>query len=100
MVNIKGLQKTCLIDFEPYTSCVVFLGGCNFRCGYCHNPSLVLKPNEVQDLPEEEFFSFLDSRKKWIDGVVVTGGEPTLHEDLVKFVSKIKEKRFPNPFPE
>jgi pyruvate formate lyase activating enzyme len=94
MVTIKGLQKTCLIDFEPYTSCVVFLGGCNFRCGYCHNPSLVLKPNDVETIKEEEFFSFLDSRKKWLDGVVISGGEPCVYKDLVPFIAKIKEKGF------
>ena len=94
MVLIKGLQKTCLIDFEPYTSCVVFLGGCDFRCGYCHNPDLVLNFKEIDTIKEEEFFSFLDSRKKWLDGVVLSGGEPTIYKDLPKFISKIKEKGF------
>lgn len=94
MVLIKGLNKTCLIDFEPYTSCVVFLGGCNFRCGYCHNPELVLGFKNIPTIPEEEFFSFLDSRKKWLDGVVISGGEPTIHKDLCSFIAKIKEKSF------
>jgi|TARA_B100002003_G_C14149383_1_gene552774 pyruvate formate lyase activating enzyme len=94
MVTIKGLQKTCLVDYEPYTACVVFLAGCNFRCGYCHNPDLVLRPNEIDTIKEEEFFSFLDSRKKWIDGVVISGGEPCAYKDLPSFASKIKEKGF------
>jgi pyruvate formate lyase activating enzyme len=94
MVLIKGLNKTCLIDFQPYTSCVVFLGGCNFRCGYCHNPDLVLHFNNIPTISEDEFFSFLDSRKKWLDGVVISGGEPTIHKDLVSFIAKIKEKGY------
>jgi pyruvate formate lyase activating enzyme len=94
MVLIKGLNKTCLIDFEPYTACVVFLGGCNFRCGYCHNPDLVLHFNNIPSISEDEFFSFLDKRKKWLDGAVVTGGEPTMQKDLVGFFAKIKEKGF------
>jgi len=94
MIPIKGLQKTSLIDFEPYTACVVFLGGCNFRCGYCHNPELVLNFKELPVISEAEFFSFLDSRKKWLDGVCITGGEPCLYDGLVEFISKIKEKGF------
>jgi pyruvate formate lyase activating enzyme len=92
MVIIKGLQKTCLIDFEPYISAVVFLGGCNFRCGYCHNPELVLNSNNIEEISEEDFFSFLDERRKWLDGVCISGGEPTIHKDLIQFINKIKEK--------
>jgi pyruvate formate lyase activating enzyme len=94
MIPIKGLQKTSLIDFEPYTACVVFLGGCNFRCSYCHNPDLVLNHSSIDNISKDEFFSFLDSRKKWLDGVCITGGEPCLYKDLPKFISKIKEKGF------
>lgn len=94
MVLIKGLNKTCLIDFEPYTSCVIFLGGCNFRCGYCHNPDLVINLNNAPTIREEEVLSFLDTRKNWLDGVVISGGEPTLHNDLPSFISKIKEKGY------
>ena len=94
MVTIKGLQKTCLVDYEPYTACVVFLAGCNFRCGYCHNPDLVLNFKEIDTIKEEEFFSFLDSRKQWIDGVVISGGEPCAYKDLPSFISKIKDMGF------
>ncbi len=94
MVLIKGLQKTSLIDFEPYTAAVVFLGGCNFRCGYCHNPDLVLHFKQVDTISEEELLSFLDKRKDWLDGVVVTGGEPTIYKDLPEFISKIKKRNF------
>lgn len=94
MVLIKGINKTCLIDYEPYTSCVIFLGGCNFRCGYCHNPELVVNFQNMPTIPEEEIFSFLDERKKWLDGVVITGGEPTLQKDLPDFIAKIKAKDY------
>jgi len=94
MVLIKGIQKTCLVDFEPYTSCVLFFGGCNFRCGYCHNPELVLNFNSIKTIEEEEIFSFLESRKNWIDGIVITGGEPTLYKDLPEFIDKIKKMGF------
>jgi len=94
MVLIKGINKTCLIDYEPYTCCVVFLGGCNFRCGYCHNPDLVLNFLNMPTIPEEEIFSLLDERKKWLDGVVITGGEPTMQKDLPNFIAKIKEKGY------
>jgi pyruvate formate lyase activating enzyme len=92
MVIIKGLQKTCLVDFEPYMAATVFLGGCNFRCGFCHNPDLVISTKETDDLNEQEFFDFLDERKKWLDGVCITGGEPCLYEDIPIFINKIKEK--------
>lgn len=94
MVLIKGLQKTSLIDFSPYTSCVVFLAGCSFRCGFCHNPELVKNSSNIKTIPEKDFFDFLDLRKEWLDGVCITGGEPTIHNDLVDFISKIKEKGY------
>jgi pyruvate formate lyase activating enzyme len=93
MVIIKGLNKTCLVDFEPYTACVVFLAGCNFRCGYCHNPDVVFN-NDKTSIDESEFFSFLESRKGWLDGVVITGGEPTSYKDLPIFIKKIKDSGF------
>jgi len=92
MVEIGGIQKTSLSDYPGLVSTVVFLKGCNFRCGYCHNPELI--DFERGDIFEEDFFSFLDSRKKLIDGVVITGGEPTCQKDLIDFISRIKEKGF------
>ncbi len=94
MVLIKGLQKLSLIDFEPHTVATVFVGGCNFRCGFCHNPDLVLHFKDLKTIKEEEVLSFLEKRKKWLDGVCITGGEPTLYTDLPFFISKIKEKSF------
>jgi pyruvate formate lyase activating enzyme len=90
-MKIKGLQKTCLSDYEPYTSCIVFLAGCNFRCGFCQNPDLIVEIDKTPTISQDEFFDFLEKRKKWLDGVVISGGEPCLNEDLVDFVKKIKD---------
>jgi pyruvate formate lyase activating enzyme len=90
MLPIKGLQKMSLIDYPPYPSAVLFLGGCNFRCPYCQNPDLVRAPGKIPDITEESIFKFLKERRKWLDGVVITGGEPTLYE-LTDFIKKIKE---------
>lgn len=88
---IKGLQKTTLLDFPGKVACTVFTGGCNFRCPFCHNGSLVLRPNDVDSINEEEIFSYLKKRKGILDGVCITGGEPLLNKDIVEFIRKIKE---------
>ena len=90
MVEIKGLQKMSLIDYPGKISCVVFLPGCNFRCPFCQNPDLVV-PEKLKTIPESEFFGFLEKRKNWLDGAILTGGEPTLQPDLPDFIRKIKE---------
>ncbi len=91
---IKGLQKTTLLDFPRKVACTVFTGGCNFRCPFCHNASLVLTSGEVPDISEEQFFSFLAKRKGILDGVCITGGEPLLCHDIINFIKKIKELGF------
>lgn len=93
-VPIKGVQKTTLVDFSPYVATTVFLGGCCFRCGFCHNPELVINTDKTPTMPEEEFFEFLEERKGFADGVCVTGGEPTIHKELPQFLKKIKERGF------
>ncbi len=85
---LGGLQKLTLLDFPGKTACTVFTLGCNFRCPFCHNASLVR--GRAAQLPEEEFFSFLKKRQGILDGVCVTGGEPTLHPDIEDFLAKIK----------
>jgi len=89
---IKGIQKTSLVDYEPYTVSTIFTGGCNFRCPFCHNPSLVKGFDKLPDIKEDEVIDFLVSRKNWLDGICITGGEPLLHKDLPAFVKKVKDK--------
>ncbi len=91
---IKGLQKTTLLDFPSRVACTVFTGGCNFRCPFCHNASLVLSPASVDGISEEEFFRFLSKRKGILDGVCITGGEPLLQKDIESFIFKIKNEGF------
>jgi pyruvate formate lyase activating enzyme len=86
-----GLQKNSLIDYPGKVSCVCFLTGCNFDCPYCHNPDLVLKNMmRLQPLDEDALYTFLETRKGFLDGVVVSGGEPTLESELVPFCRKVK----------
>lgn len=87
---IKGLQKLTLLDYPGKMACTVFTAGCNFRCPFCHNASLVTNIDEER-ISEEEFFSFLQKRQGIIEGVCVTGGEPTLQPDLKDFIKKIKD---------
>lgn len=94
LVDIKGLQKTSLVDFPPYIVSTVFLARCNFRCPFCHNPDLVLDYDGLGDVCEEDFFAHLVSRKGIIDCVCVTGGEPTLYKDLPSFIKKIRDLGF------
>lgn len=94
MLPIKGLQKTSLIDFEPYTSCVVFIGGCNFRCPFCQNKDLVLDIDKQPTMSEDQIFKFLEERKEWLDAVCITGGEPTLYKELQPFIETIKSMGF------
>ena len=87
---IGGFQKFSLIDYPGKISCIVFTQGCNFRCPYCHNPELIPFMPLVK-IKEETILSFLERRKGKIDAVVITGGEPTIHQDLLKFIQKIRE---------
>ena len=93
---IGGLQRTTLIDYPGKIAATVFTLGCNFNCPFCHNPELV-DAEKIKNQPaikEKVFFDFLESRKKLLEAICITGGEPTIHEDLVDFIGKIKEKGF------
>ncbi|MCL0057117.1 anaerobic ribonucleoside-triphosphate reductase activating protein [Dehalococcoidia bacterium] len=92
-MKIGGLQKLTLIDYPEKVACTVFLIGCNFRCPYCYNSELVL-PKEIKKQPrisEAEFFNFLKERRGLLAGVVLSGGEPTIHKELPNFIKKIKK---------
>jgi pyruvate formate lyase activating enzyme len=93
-MNISGLQKMTLLDYPEKIAATVFTGGCNFRCPFCHNASLVLNSGKVQNISEEEFFNFLIKRKGLLDGVCISGGEPLLQKEISKFISKIKSLGF------
>ena len=92
-MKIKGLQKLTLLDYPEKMACTVFLARCNFRCPFCHNASLVTNIDDDY-ISEEEFFSFLNKRRGILNGVCITGGEPTLYPDLEDFIRKIKELGF------
>ncbi|MDP2336378.1 MAG: anaerobic ribonucleoside-triphosphate reductase activating protein [Bacteroidota bacterium] len=91
-MQIGGFVKQSLIDYPGKIAAIVFTQGCNFRCGYCHNPGLVLPElfHQNQAISVNEVLCYLQERKDWLDGVVVTGGEPTIHKDLPEFLKKIK----------
>lgn len=95
---ISGIQPFTMLDYPEKTACIVFTPGCNFRCGYCHNSEFVLPEKIIQLkdswIPEETFFNFLETRRGLLDGVVISGGEPTLMGDLVLFAKKIRSRGF------
>ena len=94
-MRLGGLQKTTLLDFPGKIACTVFTSGCNFRCPFCHNASLVLPDRYcAEDFSEADFFSFIEKRKGILDGVVVSGGEPTVQRDIKDFIYKIKQFGF------
>ena len=88
---IMGLQKLTLLDFPGKMAATLFTGGCNFRCPFCHNASLVMPEQYDSQITEEEFFDFLKKRQGILEGVCITGGEPTLQKDLTEFIAKIKD---------
>ena len=92
MVAVKGLEKFAPKDFPGFIASTVFLGGCNFRCPFCHNAELVLRPERLADIPMDFFLAYLDSRKGWLEGICVTGGEPLLAEEIESFLSIIKQR--------
>ncbi|MDD4291460.1 MAG: anaerobic ribonucleoside-triphosphate reductase activating protein [Clostridia bacterium] len=91
-LKIVGLQKLSVIDYSGYTACTVFLGGCNFACPFCHNSELNADCEQLLSI--EEFFAFLERRKKVLDAVCVSGGEPLLNPDVTEFISRIKSNGF------
>jgi pyruvate formate lyase activating enzyme len=92
-MKFSGLQKTSLIDFPNRIASVLFTPGCNLRCPFCHNWRIVVEP-KPPFLNEEAALRILESRKKYVNAVVVTGGEPTMHKEVPKFLRKLKEKGF------
>ena len=93
-MTIKGLQKLTLLDYPGRIACTVFLGGCNFRCPFCHNGGLALGNDADGIMSTPELLAFLDSRRGRLQAVCISGGEPTLHRDLPELISEIKSRGF------
>ncbi len=92
-MTFDGFQKMTLLDFPNKVACTLFTHGCNFRCPFCHNPSLVVEEQKAQ-YSEEDVLSFLKTRQGLLDGVCITGGEPTLQKDLPDFIRKVRALGF------
>ena len=89
-MKICGLQKTTLLDFPGHVAATIFLGGCNFRCPFCHNSGLL--GNDAEEaMTEDSLFTFLKRRTSVLEGVCITGGEPTLSDDLEEFIRRIRQ---------
>jgi pyruvate formate lyase activating enzyme len=91
-MDFVGLQKTTLLDYPDKIACIFFTPGCNFKCGFCYNKELVLTPNKLPKISEKDAMDFLEKRKKYLEAIVITGGEPTLHwTELKEFIKKTKK---------
>lgn len=90
-MDIFGMEKLSLVDYDGHVAATVFTGKCNFRCGFCHNSPLVLDSERLSALNEKDVLDFLEKRKNILDGICITGGEPTLNRDLPEFCEKLKK---------
>ena len=90
-MKILGLQKLTLLDYPGHIAAIVFLGGCNFRCPFCQNSSLVLTPDQLPEISRDEFLRFLRKRAGILEGVCVTGGEPCIHPELPGLLEEIRQ---------
>ena len=88
-MHLEALQKLTLLDYPGRTAATLFTHGCNFRCPFCHNAGLVVRPSETV-VDENELFAYLDKRKKLLDGVCITGGEPLLQSDIADFIRRVR----------
>ncbi len=93
-MKIGGVQKVSLVDYPGKTCAAIFTIGCNMRCGYCHNPELVLPERYVDAIPVDEVLAFLTTRVGKLQGVAISGGEPTIHSDLPDFIKTVKDLGF------
>lgn len=90
-MNVFGIEKLSMVDYDGKIAATIFTGGCNFRCPFCHNSSLVLDYQTLLKIDEQEVLAYLEKRKGLLDGICVSGGEPTLQKDLSAFLEKVKK---------
>jgi pyruvate formate lyase activating enzyme len=93
-LNIKGFIPTSMVDWPGKIVSVIFLPSCNFRCSFCHNPELISGHEKIENIEIQEIVNYLTQKKNWIDGVCITGGEPTLHPELPEFINLLKNRGF------
>ncbi len=93
-MRIGGFQPLTLSDYPGHTACVIYTAGCNFRCAYCHNPNLIHPDRYPPHYPQEKIFTELESRRDFLEGAVLCGGEPTMHHALPEFAGRIKDLGF------
>lgn len=89
-MKIAGFQRTTLLDWDGNVACTIYLAGCDFRCPYCHNKEIVDDPDKAEEMDDEKIFNYIKENRDFLDGVVVSGGEPTINPDLVELFKKIK----------
>ncbi|HUL39638.1 MAG TPA: anaerobic ribonucleoside-triphosphate reductase activating protein [Methanomassiliicoccales archaeon] len=90
MPRIAGFNRTSLLDWDGCVTAVVYLPGCNFRCPFCHNRQLVLTPEDYEEVPIEFVEDYIEENREFLDGIVITGGEPTIHKDLPELARRLK----------
>ncbi|HID60682.1 MAG TPA: anaerobic ribonucleoside-triphosphate reductase activating protein [Hadesarchaea archaeon] len=93
-MEFKGFQRVSLLDYPGKVAAIAFVGGCNLKCGFCYNRDLVLNSQSMPSVSEEEILGHLETNRNWLDGLVVTGGEPTIHPELSSFLEKVKKLGF------
>lgn len=89
-MRLHGFNKVTLLDYPGLLACTLFTGNCNLRCLFCHNASLVLRPDSEPEIAADEVLSYLKKRRGVLEGVCITGGEPTLQADLIPFIKDVK----------
>lgn len=90
-MEFRGFHRVSLLDYPGKIAAIAFVGGCSFRCGFCYNRDLVLNPESLPSLSEAQILRHLEANKGWLDGLVITGGEPTIHSELPSFLEKVKK---------
>ena len=91
---IDGFERLTLLDYPEHIACMIFTRGCNFKCPYCQNSSLIRNNKEPAKFTEEEIIDFLEMRKGKLEGIVISGGEPTIQRGLIEFIRKVKELNY------